>query len=84
MTRSIKELEQEVAKLAWLQSYRRDPKFHSSAKYEFKVVLKKSLTMRDRCNWCNANCQGNYSVESILAMSFELSSDAVMFKLRWG
>lgn len=62
------------------QQYRRNSKFHSGRNYAYSVKMRATKKL---CQWCNRNLKGNYSCDQEL-MTFEDSSDAVIFKLTWG
>lgn len=58
--------------------YARDPKYFSKANFPFRV--QKSATIK-LLRWCKKHCKGKYSSENDGFMSFELSNDALLFKL---
>jgi hypothetical protein len=61
-------------------SYARDPKYFSEAGFKHKVFGK---TLLKRSGWLKKNCKGNYSYEKD-GMTFELKSDALIYKLTFG
>lgn len=96
MKSELDRIEYELTKAERFQRLSTNPKYNRGRKFEHQIkpnwkAMEKSLranTSRRTSTlivWCDKHCKGSYSYDGMgTGFSFQLSSDAMLFKLTWG